>query len=136
MSFWDTVRGAVEVVGRVIPPCHVCGAPGAQVCMVCQQVGCHRHSYSNIGAARSVCSPCLATAFPWASEDLYEVVPGDWPYEDFPWEILEVSPNASDTEINKAYREASKLHHPDHSGSDEQQVALNRARDAMLRKVA
>lgn len=131
-GFWDVLRGAAQVVGRILP-CHVCGAPGAQVCSECFQVGCHRHSYSNIGLARSICSACLAEKFDWAATDINPPIPEDWPYELSPWEILGVSPGASPVEVSKAHREASKLCHPDHEDGDEQQqIALNRAREVML----
>lgn len=136
MSFWDTMRGAAHVLGRVMPQCHICGAPGVQICHECQQVGCHRHAYSNAGNARSICSACLASKFEWASDDMCEVPPDDWPYQEMPWEILGIASDASITDINRAHREMSKLHHPDHSGDTERQIAINRAREAMLARAA
>lgn len=138
MSFWDTVSRFAQNASRALPPCHVCGAPGAQVCCVCNHVGCHRHAYSNFGAVRSVCSSCMAEKFPWAVEDLQQPSDGeDWPYNEQPWEILGVTPNASTEEINKAHREVSRLFHPDKADGDaDRQVAINKAREEMLRRAA
>ena len=133
MGFWDVARGAAQVISRVMPECHICGAPGAQLCYECQQVGCHRHTYSNLSTARSICSSCLAKNFDWATSDLAGTVPEDWPYEQTPWEILGVEPGASREDITRAHREASKLCHPDHCGGDtEQQIAVNRAREVLM----
>ena len=136
MSFWDTLRDTVEVISRVMPPCHVCGAPGAQICMVCQQVSCHRHSYLNIGSARSVCSSCLSEAFSWAADDYQMDGDINWPYDESPWAVLNVGPDACRDEINKAHREASKIFHPDCGGSTEQQIKINRAKEVMLKRAA
>jgi hypothetical protein len=41
-----------------------------------------------------------------------------------PYEILEISPNASDAEIKAAYRRAVKKHHPDLSGNNNESIIL------------
>lgn len=52
-----------------------------------------------------------------------------------PWEVLGVSRDASDQEINRAYRELSRIHHVDMpEGSEEQFVKLGAARDYLLGK--
>jgi hypothetical protein len=46
-----------------------------------------------------------------------------------PYEILEVSPNASDAEIKSAYRKAVKKHHPDVTGNNNNEsiILINKA---------
>ncbi len=136
MGFWDSVSRFAQTASRALPPCHICGAPGAQVCIECHQVACHRHAYSNIGAVKSACSSCMAVHFPWAVEDLHAVgpeMPSDWPYNETPWQILGIDPDASAEAIRKAQRELSKAFHPDKQGDKERQVAVNRAAEEMLR---
>ena len=134
MSFWDSVSRFAQSASRALPPCHICGAPGAQVCAVCQQVGCHRHAYTNITSVRSVCSSCMALHFSWAAEDTEQELPEDWPYNESPWQILGVDPEAAADAIRKAQRELSRTLHPDHEEGDvERQKAVNRAAEEMLR---
>ena len=135
MSFWDSVVKFAQTARRALPPCLVCGAPGAQVCSVCGQVACHRHAYTNFGVVRSVCSTCMAEAFPFVAEDLRRGgMPDDWPYQEAPWEILGVDQLADEDEIRRAQREVSRLYHPDsEEGDQDRQVAVNKAAEEMLR---
>ncbi|MCC5632883.1 J domain-containing protein [Nostoc sphaeroides CHAB 2801] len=43
------------------------------------------------------------------------------------WEVLGVSPGASDEEVREGYRKLARQHHPDNGGSDEQMAAINAA---------
>jgi DnaJ domain len=133
-AIWGKLREIAHQASRVLPPCHVCGAPGAQVCRECGKVGCPHHAYSNVSSVASVCSKCMAEKFPWAKEDLVGPASADWPYPSEPWEILGVDATANAEEIKLAHRSVSQQCHPDHGGSDEQQTATNRARDEMLRR--
>lgn len=135
MGFWDSVSKFAQTASRALPPCQVCGAPGAQVCVKCGQVACHRHAYTNLGAVKSVCSVCMAEVFPFAVEDLQpDEMPEDWPYREAPWEILGVPPNATEEDIRRAQREVSRMYHPDQEAGDaDRQVAVNKAAEEMLR---
>jgi len=46
--------------------------------------------------------------------------------------VLEVDRDASEAEINAAWREKMKEVHPDHGGSEEQLKRVNDAKEAML----
>lgn len=51
-----------------------------------------------------------------------------------PWhEYLGVPPNATEGQINRAYREKAKKFHPDAGGSAAKMASLNRAREIGLR---
>jgi hypothetical protein len=54
--------------------------------------------------------------------------------QDAPHEILDVSENATATEIDYAYRRLAQQCHPDVGGSHEAMTRINTARDAMLGK--
>lgn len=43
------------------------------------------------------------------------------------WDVLGVSPRASDEEVKKAYRKLARQHHSDNGGSDEQMAVINAA---------
>lgn len=43
------------------------------------------------------------------------------------WDVLGVSPRASDEEIKEAYRKLARKYHPDYGGSDEQMAIINAA---------
>jgi len=136
MGFWSTVSNFAESASRALPPCHICGAPGAQVCAECRRVACHRHAYSNVSTVRSVCSTCIATHFAWAEEDLQadHDLPEDWPFNEAPWQILGIKPDASAEDIRKAQRELSRELHPDkEQGDNVRQTAVNRAAQEMLK---
>ena len=45
------------------------------------------------------------------------------------WTVLDVEPTAGLEEIERAYRERAKEHHPDRGGRPEMMAAINRARD-------
>ena len=49
-------------------------------------------------------------------------------------EILDVSENASGSDIEKAYRKAMKRAHPDQGGSDWTAAKVNQAKDILLGK--
>lgn len=43
------------------------------------------------------------------------------------WEVLGVSPKASDDEVKEAYRKLARQHHPDYGGSSDKMAAINAA---------
>lgn len=133
MDFRGLVQSVISTVSQVLPECHLCGAPGAQICVECHKVACHKHAYTNVGAMRSVCSACVAPQFPWASSDMLVDEPEDWPYTEQPWEILGIQSTATVDEINRAHRDLSLVHHPDRGGDPQRQTVINKAREAMLR---
>lgn len=49
-----------------------------------------------------------------------------------PWQILGIPSNANAFQIEGAFRELAKLHHPDLGGSDAKMAELNRARELAL----
>lgn len=51
------------------------------------------------------------------------------------WDILGLSPGASEKAINDAFRDRAKRAHPDAGGSDAAMAELNRARDEALQTV-
>jgi DnaJ-domain-containing protein 1 len=52
------------------------------------------------------------------------------------WRVLEVAPDASEMEIEAAYRRLAKKHHPDTGGSAEQFAAVHGAYQQAKRKTA
>lgn len=53
-----------------------------------------------------------------------------------PYEVLGVSPSATDAEVRVAYRRLVKLHHPDHNnGSEESEERFEEVQDAYARVV-
>jgi len=48
-----------------------------------------------------------------------------------PYEILGLSPGATDKEIKKKYRELSRIHHPDQGGSEEMFMKITKAAEAL-----
>lgn len=50
------------------------------------------------------------------------------------WDVLGVSPGASQDEIRRAYRERARAAHPDVGGSEAEMQEINRARETALRK--
>jgi curved DNA-binding protein CbpA len=76
----------------------------------------------------------MALHFSWAEEDTVQELPEDWPYNESPWQILGVGPDATADEVRKAQRELSRTLHPDHEeGDTNRQKAVNRAAEEMLR---
>jgi hypothetical protein len=60
---------------------------------------------------------------------------GDMPTRD-PYDVLGVSPSASDADIRAAYRKLVKLHHPDHNnGSEESERMFEEVQDAYAQVV-
>lgn len=43
------------------------------------------------------------------------------------WEVLDVSPRASDDEIRQAYLKLARQHHPNNGGSDDKMAEINKA---------
>lgn len=43
------------------------------------------------------------------------------------WDVLSVSPRASDDEVREAYRKLARQHHPDYGGSPDKMAAINAA---------
>ena len=131
MGWWDVGYRVLDAVRNSMPPCHVCGEGGAQICKQCGRVACHKHAYTNVRELRSVCIKCLTPHFPWVLE---QSVAPDWDEPVPPWEILGVSADASLEEIKVAYRNLSKEQHSDvNGGSDDGQKRLNKAHEAMRR---
>src|SRR5437763_16986774 len=53
-----------------------------------------------------------------------------------PYQVLGVSPGASDADVRTAYRKLVKLHHPDHNnGSEESEQRFEEVQDAYARVV-
>lgn len=50
-------------------------------------------------------------------------------------EILGVDVDADEAAINEAYREVAKGHHPDHSGSNDEMIRVNKAHELLLEQV-
>lgn len=50
-----------------------------------------------------------------------------------PWDVLEISPNADDATVRRAFRRLSHRHHPDHGGDREMFQRIKAARDALLK---
>ena len=52
---------------------------------------------------------------------------GNGPSSDLCYKILGVSPSAAWQDIERAYRQKAKIHHPDHGGDEDTMRALNDA---------
>lgn len=80
------------------------------------------------------CEPSLETIFQGfrvlKSDEKLLALPD--PTNKAPWEILDIPKSATSEEIQKAYRELSKVHHPDHGGDNGVMEQINIARDEML----
>jgi DnaJ-domain-containing protein 1 len=130
MRWWDVAYKAIEVARNSLPPCHICGEAGAQLCAECGKIACHKHAFTNVGALKSVCNECMGKHFPFVSR--MDIDLSQWPYNEAPWEVLGVSPNATEKEIRAAQRELSRKYHPDHGGDAKRQAAVNEAAEFML----
>ena len=101
-----------------------------------------------VGAANGAASQRIAHRFAHAVEARRtrprgaEAAPPERSEAELLWayRTLGVTPNASDTEVNQAWRKLRLAHHPDHAGSDPEEFArrsqrsceLNRARDVIF----
>ena len=134
--FWDKFMGsaakAIGAIGKAIPPCYVCGKPGAQFCSECGRVACHLHAFTCIGSLQSACVRCMSVPFHW----VIDAPALDWQYDSPPWEVLGVAPNASREDVVQAWKEKSKQTHPDIGGSDKKQAEVNAAYAEMLKRSA
>jgi DnaJ-domain-containing protein 1 len=54
------------------------------------------------------------------------------PVQDQPHEILGVAENATEGEIQYAWRRLASQHHPDNGGNTDEMARINAARDALL----
>lgn len=54
------------------------------------------------------------------------------PAPEQPWQVLGVSMNATEADIETAYRRLAAKHHPDRGGDSNEMGRINAARDAML----
>jgi DnaJ-class molecular chaperone len=128
MDWKKIASNAFQVVSQALPKCHICGGAGTQPCKICGQVACHKHAHTNVVKLSAVCDDCINERFP----ELIDL-PEDWPYEESPWEILGVYPDASEEEIKAAQRELAKEHHSDKGGDDKMMAAINLAAQEMIK---
>lgn len=135
-AFLDKLLGqasrAVGVVGRAIPPCYICGKPGAQFCSECGRVACHLHAFTCFGSLQSACTQCMSKPFAWVIDS----PSSEWQYDSPPWEVLGVVPNASREDVVVAWKKRSREVHPDIGGNTEDQKKVNAAYAEMLKRAA
>jgi hypothetical protein len=134
------VKRVVETVVQTATfPCNFCSTRTVLRCNSCGSFVCNVHAFVNAQAWNKVvviCSDCMSQFFSFV--DVASPSPPnnddgqDWPYSQPPWEVLGVSRNASETEINAAFKKHAKTMHPDAGGTNEAMSFLASARMWML----
>jgi curved DNA-binding protein CbpA len=56
------------------------------------------------------------------------------PAPEQPFQVLGVSANATEQEIEDAYRKLAADHHPDRGGDEQTMMRINRARDQLMER--
>jgi hypothetical protein len=142
------VNRIFQTVRQYTPKCAICGASTIFRCQSCGTFVCNTHGFINAQAwdkYTTVCSRCMSQHF-----DFVQVAPPNnwygnddeqWPYDQDPLEILDLTWQATPKEINDQFRKKAKLVHPDRASDEddrrvreEQMKILTAARDWLLRK--
>ena len=130
------------VVQRATFPCIFCGNRTVFRCCSCGSCVCNIHAFINVQAWNQImviCSNCVSQYFPFVNVSQNSQPPPsyddyqNWPYVQPPWEVLGVLPNASESEINAAFKNKAKTAHPDVGGTDEEMSFIASARMWMLK---
>jgi len=135
------VQKIFQTARNMAPKCGYCGEPTIIKCQACGRPVCRVHAFVNAQSIERlfvICSGCVAQHFPFVEigpppgfgQDRRVNV--EWHYQEPPWEILGISQDADDAEINDAFRQKAKRVHPDRA-KDEQD---RKRREAAMKKVA
>jgi hypothetical protein len=125
--FADTVRQAA-------PRCAYCGTTTPFFCSACGTPVCHGHAHINSIRLSALCNGCLSKHFPFVQVEMRSPDEADvWPHAQQPWDILHIAWDATEEEINTAFKRQARSAHPDIGGSEEEMRKLGAAREYMLR---
>lgn len=135
------VQKVFQTARQMAPKCGYCGEPTIIKCQACGQPVCRVHAFVNAQSIERlfvICSGCVAVHFPFVEVSSpggfggeHNVDP-EWHYKDAPWDILGISENASDDDVNEAFRQKAKKVHPDRAKDEADRVKRERA----MKKVA
>jgi hypothetical protein len=126
------------VVHRATVPCSFCGTRTVFRCTACGNFVCNVHAFVNAPSwdkLTIICTSCASQFFPFVDATAAPPPPfheQEWPYRQQPWDVLGVARDATEEEINNAFRERAKSAHPDIGGSHEEMSLLGEARMWML----
>lgn len=108
---------------------------GQQMCFACDR---WIRTADNIQAIRHTIA-ALRGIERWGTGDMVQQAFTGFvalPTPDDPWKILGLNPEATEDEIDAAFRAKAKSAHPDAGGSHDQMARLNAARDELIRRAS
>jgi hypothetical protein len=134
----DVLRTGVGVVAETVrqaaPHCVFCGTTTPFFCAQCGKPVCHAHAHVNTARLSAICNGCLAEHFTFVHVEMKPPDDSDaWRHEQQPWDILGVPWDASEADINAAFKIQARKVHPDIGGSEADMRLLGAAREYMLR---
>lgn len=125
-----------DVVRDVAPQCCQCGDIAIPIpCSCCGHFSCKDHGFFNLGMRRSICLCCVAEL---PQTDRAQPARRRRKGKKAPWDLLGLSPSATEEEIQKAFRQMALTCHPDLHPGDEDAASrfrgLQRAVELCLRE--
>lgn len=135
------VQSVYQTARQMAPKCEFCGAPTIIKCQSCGKPVCRIHAFINAQSIERlfvICSECVSQHFPFVEVESpphpghEHATDAEWKYRGTPWDILGVSQEADENEINEAFRQKAKRVHPDRAKDEKDR----KKREAAMKKVA